>query len=209
MELHGRHVTLRPTTLADAPALAAILAEPAVARWWGTFDLDRVVAELIDGDPEEEPFVIEHGGEIVGYIQAVEEDEPDFRSAEIDLFLRTDAQGRGLGPDAIRSLAIELIDGRGHHRLTIDPAADNERAIAAYSKLGSVPSGHAALPATDRRALGRRPPDGPSGRRTGALTLLRRAESGLSGASGSLGWDRTRGRRDATDPDTSREAMPR
>ena len=203
-------MTLRPTTLADAPALAAILAEPAVARWWGTFDLDRVVAELIDGDPEEDPFVIEHGGEVVGYIQAVEEDEPDFRHAGIDLFLRTDAQGRGLGPDAIRTLAIELIDGRGHHRLTIDPAADNERAIAAYSKLGFRPVGrHAALPADARRPLGRRSPDGPPGRRTGALTLVRRAELGLSGASGSLGWDRTRGRRDATDPDTSREAMPR
>jgi aminoglycoside 6'-N-acetyltransferase len=141
MELHGRQVTLRPTTLADAPALAAILAEPDVARWWGTFDLDRVVAELIDGDPEESPFVIEHGGEIVGYIQAVEEDEPDFRQAGIDLFLRTDVQGRGLGPDAIRTLAIELIDGRGHHRLTIDPVADNVRAIAAYAKLGFKPVG--------------------------------------------------------------------
>ena len=135
---------------------------------------------------------------------------PTSASAGIDLFLRTDAQGRGLGPDAIRTLAIELIDGRGHHRLTIDPAADNERAIAAYSKLGFRPVGrHAALPANDRRPLGRRSPDGPPGRRTGALTLARRAELGLSGASGSLGWDRTRGRRDATDPDTSREAMPR
>ena len=136
MELRGRHVTLRSTTFADAPTLTAILAEPEVARWWGIFDLDRVVADLIEGDPEEHPFVIEHGGEIVGYIQAVEEDEPDFRHAGIDLFLRTDLQGRGLGPDAIRSLAIELIDGRGHHRLTIDPAADNVRAIAAYAKLG-------------------------------------------------------------------------
>ena len=141
MEMQGRQVTLRSTTLADAPALAAILAEPGVARWWGTFDLERVVAELIDGDPEEDPFVIEHDGEVVGYIQAVEEEEPDFRHAGIDLFLRTEAQGRGLGPDAIRTLAIELIDRRGHHRLTIDPVADNVRAIAAYAKLGFKPVG--------------------------------------------------------------------
>jgi aminoglycoside 6'-N-acetyltransferase len=141
MELHGRHVTLRSTTIEDAPALAAILAEPAVARWWGAFDVERVLADLVEGDPEEDPFVIEHGDEVIGYIQAVTEDEPDFRHADIDLFLRTDAQGRGLGPDAIRTLAIELIDGRGHHRLTIDPAADNERAIAAYAKLGFRPVG--------------------------------------------------------------------
>jgi aminoglycoside 6'-N-acetyltransferase len=38
-------------------------------------------------------------------------------------------------------VAIHLIDERGHHRLTIDPAADNVRAIAAYSKLGFRPVG--------------------------------------------------------------------
>jgi aminoglycoside 6'-N-acetyltransferase len=107
----------------------------------GGFDLVRVTAELIVSDPEEDPFVIEHEGEIVGYIQAVEENEPDFRSAGIDLFLRTDAQGRGLGPDAIRTLASHLIEERGHHRLTIDPVAHNTRAIAAYSKLGFRPVG--------------------------------------------------------------------
>jgi aminoglycoside 6'-N-acetyltransferase len=141
VELHGRQVTLRSTTPEDAPALLAILAEPEVARWWGGFDLVRVTAELIVSDPEEDPFVIEHEGEIVGYIQAVEENEPDFRSAGIDLFLRTDAQGRGLGPDAIRTLASHLIEERGHHRLTIDPVAHNTRAIAAYSKLGFRPVG--------------------------------------------------------------------
>lgn len=141
MELRGRAVVLRPTTPADAPALAAILAEPEVARWWGDFDLERVMSDLVEGDPEEENLVIEHEGAVVGYIQAVEENEPDFRSAGIDLFLRTDAQGRGLGPDAILALARHLIDERGHHRLTIDPAADNARAIAAYSKLGFEPVG--------------------------------------------------------------------
>ena len=141
MELRGRHVTLRSTEPADAPALTAILAEPGVSRWWGEFDLERVRAELIVGDPEELPFVIENDGEVIGYVQAVEESEPDFRSAGIDLFLRTEAQGRGLGPDAILAVAAYLIDERGHHRLTIDPATDNVRAVAAYAKLGFRPVG--------------------------------------------------------------------
>jgi aminoglycoside 6'-N-acetyltransferase len=78
---------------------------------------------------------------MIGYIQAVEENEPDFRSAGIDLFLRPDSQGRGFGPDAIRTLAADLIDVRHHHRLTIDPAAANTRAIAAYAKVGFRPVG--------------------------------------------------------------------
>src|SRR6476660_2564210 len=105
MELQGREIVLRTTTPDDAPALAAILAEAEVARWWGDFDLARVVADLVESGPEELPFVIEQAGPVLGYIQAVEETEPEFRHAGIDLFLRTDAHGHGLGPDAIRTLA--------------------------------------------------------------------------------------------------------
>ena len=141
MELRGRIVTLRPPQAADAERLAALLAEPSVAAWWPAFDVDRVTAELIAERADEEGFVVEHEGAVVGYLQIAEETDPEFRHASIDLFLATEAQGRGLGPDAIRAAAIHLIDERGHHRLTIDPAADNERAIAAYSKLGFRPVG--------------------------------------------------------------------
>ncbi len=141
MDLQGRLVTLRSPTPDDAPALAAILVEPAVARWWGAFDLERVRTEIIAGDDDEVPLVIEQDGQVVGYIQFAEEDDPDFRHAGIDLFVRTAAHGRGLGPDAIRTVAAHLIDDRGHHRLTIDPAADNARAIAAYAKVGFRPVG--------------------------------------------------------------------
>ena len=33
------------------------------------------------------------------------------------------------------------MDDRGHHRITIDPAAANVRAIAAYAKVGFRPVG--------------------------------------------------------------------
>ncbi len=132
---------LRPAVPDDAAALARILAEPEVAAWWGRWDLDRVARELLGPDPDEEPFVIERDGAIVGYIQVYEEKEPDFRHAALDLFVRTDVQGQGIGPDAIRALAVHLIDERGHHRLSIDPAVANTRAIAAYAKVGFRPVG--------------------------------------------------------------------
>jgi aminoglycoside 6'-N-acetyltransferase len=43
--------------------------------------------------------------------------------------------------DAIRTLARHLIEHGGHHHLTIDPAADNARAIACYAKVGFRPVG--------------------------------------------------------------------
>lgn len=141
MRMRGQQVTLRSPTPADTDRLTSILAEPEVARWWPGFDRERVVAELINERADEQPFVIEHEGFVVGYIQVYEEPEADFRHAAIDLFLMSAAQGRGLGPDAIRTLATDLIDRCGHHRLTMDPVSENTRAIAAYAKVGFRPVG--------------------------------------------------------------------
>jgi aminoglycoside 6'-N-acetyltransferase len=59
-----------------------------------------------------------------------------YRRAGIDIFLTRERHGQGLATDAIRTLARYLFDERGHHRLTIDPAADNDRAIRAYEAVG-------------------------------------------------------------------------
>jgi aminoglycoside 6'-N-acetyltransferase len=136
MELRGQRVVLRPTTDADAPALATILAAPEVARWWPAFDLARVEAELTGRDEDIEVYAILLDDRIVGAIQSHEERDSEFRHAGIDLFLDPAHHGAGLGPDAIRTLARFLIEERGHHRLTIDPGAANKRAIRAYEKVG-------------------------------------------------------------------------
>jgi aminoglycoside 6'-N-acetyltransferase len=139
--LHGRAVRLRPVTTHDAARLTEILTHPEVARWWGRFDLDRVHRELVDPDDGTVIFAIEADGQVIGLIQYLEENEPDYRHAAIDLFLDPDWHGRGLGADAIRTLARHLFQQRGHHRLTIDPAADNQRAIRAYRRVGFRPVG--------------------------------------------------------------------
>ena len=112
-----------------------------MAQWWPAFDVARVAQELVGDEPAERHYVIELEGRVIGFIQSFEELDADFRHASIDLFLATGAHGQGLGPDAIRVLARYLIDVRGHHRLTIDPAADNQAAISAYQKVGFRPVG--------------------------------------------------------------------
>ena len=140
LELQGERVVLRPLQEADRTRLCEILAEPAVSRWWGPVSPEAAAADLFD-QAEQTTLVIEHEGEVIGSIQFAEEDEPDYRHAGIDLFLATAHHGRGLGPDAVRTLARYLFEERGHHRLTIDPAVANERAIGAYRRVGFRPVG--------------------------------------------------------------------
>jgi aminoglycoside 6'-N-acetyltransferase len=133
--LQGERVTLRPIRTADAPALVSILTEPEVARWWGMQPPHQAADELV-ADDEAVVCAIEVDGDLVGCIQYYEEEDPDYRHAGMDIFLATAAQDRGLGSEALRLLGRYLVDQRGHHRLVIDPRADNERAIRAYERVG-------------------------------------------------------------------------
>jgi aminoglycoside 6'-N-acetyltransferase len=132
--LRGERVLLRPGRPEDAAKLVRIRNEPEVARRWGRDDIEEEISEeFVEADAG---FVIEAGGEVVGAIQYHEENEPMYRHAGMDIFLTTSRHGEGLGTEAIRLLARHLFEERGHHRLTIDPAADNTAAIRAYEKVG-------------------------------------------------------------------------
>ncbi|MDJ0343795.1 GNAT family protein [Streptomyces sp. H10-C2] len=140
--LHGASVTLRPAGAADIPALAAIRSTPQVyERWRG--DPDTMAASVAEDltEPDTEIFVVEYGDRVIGAIQWAAEEEPDYRHANIDIYLDPACHGRGLGTDAVRTLARHLITVHGHHRLTIDPAADNTAAIRCYTNAGFRPVG--------------------------------------------------------------------
>src|SRR5262249_34640998 len=127
--LVGDLVTLRPMRLADRAAIVELLEDPSIAAIWDTRGAEHSADELLAGDANWTVWAIEVDGEFAGSIQASEEADPDYRKAGIDIFISTRFQDRGLGTDALRTLVRYLIDIRGHHRLTIDPAASNARAI--------------------------------------------------------------------------------
>ena len=135
MRLEGERVVLRPLSRVDAPLLAELGADPEVARWWPGLTKDHLI-EKAEGREGVEAFAIEHEGEVVGLAQAWEETDPEYRHAGIDLFLASRLHGRGLGRDAVRTLARWLVDERGHHRITIDPALANKRAVRCYEGVG-------------------------------------------------------------------------
>jgi aminoglycoside 6'-N-acetyltransferase len=131
---------LRPLRIDDVTRIAEIQSEPGVVRWWGPPN-EPYLRRQGEGRADEKAFAVERDGELIGLIEYSEETEADFRHAGIDLFLTERAHGRGLGTDSVRTLARYLIQERGHHRLTIDPAADNAVAIRAYEKVGFRPVG--------------------------------------------------------------------
>jgi aminoglycoside 6'-N-acetyltransferase len=135
MEVRGERVVLRPLRVEDAPRLAELAADPAVARWWPNLTEAELV-EKAKGKPSEGFFAVLHNDELAGLVQYAEELDPDYRHAGIDLFIGAPYQDRGLGTDAVRTIARHLVQDRGHHRLTIDPVAHNARAIRAYEKVG-------------------------------------------------------------------------
>ena len=123
---------IRPLAQDDAAELRRIHATPEVRRWWGPPDEGFPLTD----EPEATRLTIEVDGAIAGMIQFSEELDPKYRHAGIDLFLEPALHGRGLGTEAVRRVVRELVEDRAHHRITIDPAADNAAAIRAYEKAG-------------------------------------------------------------------------
>jgi aminoglycoside 6'-N-acetyltransferase len=122
---------LRALSADHAAELRRILATPDVARWWDPPDDDFP----LEDDPDSTRFTILVDGRVAGMIQYGEENDPKYRHASVDLFVDPAVRGRGVGPEAIGRVVMMLWE-LGHHRITIDPAVENEAAIRAYEKVG-------------------------------------------------------------------------
>jgi aminoglycoside 6'-N-acetyltransferase len=132
--LSGERLLLRRAAASDRTCLSKILSEPEVVRWWGPFDASTAFDEL------ESSFVVVVDGAVVGWLLFEEEDWWQYPHVSFDIALTTSVQGQGFGQEALR-VAIRWFVARGHHRFTIDPAADNARAIRTYATLGFKPVG--------------------------------------------------------------------
>jgi aminoglycoside 6'-N-acetyltransferase len=144
-------VSLRPLGEEDLDELVEIVAAPGVREWWPSADEPQRVREELRTQGSYSTFAIEVDGRLAGWLGVDEETDPYYRNAALDIVLAPPHQGRGLGPEALRMAIRDLID-RGHHRFTIDPALDNERAIRAYTSVGFRPVG--VLRRAERQADG-------------------------------------------------------
>ena len=142
MELAGSVVKLRTVIEADRSALIAIRSTPEVRARWRSDDLEAEFTEsLADTETQQLAIVTVVEGELVGLIQFSEEEDPEYRHANIDIYIDPAHHRRGYALDAITALVDHLVTARNHHRLTIDPAADNAAAISCYARAGFEPVG--------------------------------------------------------------------
>jgi RimJ/RimL family protein N-acetyltransferase len=137
-ELAGDGVVLVPVVEAHVPHLRRILLTEPVRSRWGD---EAASPQWPFDDPSSTRYAVVLAGSVCGMVQYAEESEPGYRHASIDIFVDPAVHGRGVGRGAVRTLARHLVGDRGHHRLVIDPAADNEAAIRCYASVGFRPVG--------------------------------------------------------------------
>jgi aminoglycoside 6'-N-acetyltransferase len=127
LRLHDVHVN-------DLPELRRIIQAPGAAEWWGLFEGHEDDDELLQG------LTIFLDGKVIGWLGYEEQKDPKYPSVGLDIMLDPEFHGQGYGPEALRGV-IDYFIGKGHHRFTIDPSADNARAIRTYEKTGFKPIG--------------------------------------------------------------------
>ena len=136
-------MTLRPAVSNDSTRFREIIEDPEVKPWWREYnmELDALDSETGATRDNEYIFAVETDGTVIGLVQYVEETSPDYRSAAIDIAMHSGWHGRGLGSETLRVLIDFLFTIRDHHRLTIDPAMENDKAKHAYLAVGFKPVG--------------------------------------------------------------------
>lgn len=150
-------VRLRALERDDEATLRAILASPPVAQWWhppgDDFPWDDEAGTVRWAIELQSAAGLGPAGAVVGMVQAYEGDDPDYDESGIDIFLAPSVHRRGLGREVVTTVRDWLVDIRGHHSVTIDPAASNTAAIACYTACGFRPVGvlHGRERNTDRQ----------------------------------------------------------
>jgi aminoglycoside 6'-N-acetyltransferase len=149
--LQGEITVVRPATEGDVDLLVGWRAQPEVARYWGekTFSRKQMLARL--ARPQVDAYIVEAGGEPVGYLQSWFGDGAD--ATGLDMFLIPESRGRGFGPDAARSLARFLLRKAGRTRVTVDPELWNESAVRSWKRAGFRPWG-SERPTTNTHSVG-------------------------------------------------------
>ena len=141
--LEGKLVNLRAVRDADAPAFRRWLNDQEIARYMGDrYPLPAEAAAARSqaatmGSFESVRLAIEtKGGQHIGGVN-IFDSSPEVRSAQIGVLIgEREYWSRGYGSDAVRTALRFAFDEMNLNRVFLQVWSFNERAIAAYRKLG-------------------------------------------------------------------------
>lgn len=88
--------------------------------------------------PDVECFIIESTGRPGGFLQYHVADDGG-EGGGLDMFVLPAWRRTGIGRDAVTAVVRHLRKERGWNRVTVDPDADNERALAFWQAVGFAP----------------------------------------------------------------------
>lgn len=146
--LTGDRVVLRAPRLEDVDARLALGSSPEMLRLFGgdprqhrplTRDAAQSWFDALMQDTRS--WVIEADGKMIGTVRLHSVNHADRRAMLAIAILDESLLARGLGTEAMRLLAAYAFDVMGLHRLSLRVLAFNDRAIAAYRKVGFVEEG--------------------------------------------------------------------
>ena len=173
----------QPLAEDDLPLLLDWRSRPHVTEWSPKYaSLEELRARYlprISGENTTTPYLVFRGDEAIAYVQSYVAadvgdgwwpDESDPGTLGTDQFLAHEADlGRGLGTRMVCEFLEVLFQDPTVHRIQVDPAPDNTRAIRCYEKVGfhgtttlMTPDGPARLMVLERSTYRRRhtPPKG-------------------------------------------------
>ena len=135
-------LVLRPWRVADAPAVRAVYADPAIQRWHARrLDSDEEAAELVEkwggawtAGSGAGWAVVDAAGTLVGRVNLKLTSAED-GVAELGYWTAPGARGRGVCPRAVRAMTDWAV-AAGVHRLEIEHSVDNPASCSVAEKVG-------------------------------------------------------------------------
>lgn len=146
--LRGARAILRDACDSDCDARFALGNVPEIHAMFGadptqvreiTHDAAKAWVRSVADD--QHAWVIEADGKLLGAVRLHSVNHADKRATVAIGLLNPHELGKGYGPEALRLVARYAFDQMGLHRLTLRTLSHNDRAIAAFQKVGFVIEG--------------------------------------------------------------------
>ncbi|HSG33264.1 MAG TPA: GNAT family N-acetyltransferase [Sphingomonadaceae bacterium] len=136
-------LVLRRATMADLPAVHAMLSDPKAMRYWSTpphetLDQSRDwLASMVEADPEvSDDFLIERNGAVIGKLGC-------WKLPSIGFLLHSDHQRQGYGSEAMAAF-LSYLAWRAPLTLTADVDPRNAASLALLTRHGFAETHRAA-----------------------------------------------------------------